>query len=100
MSSAIVELLSAGGHRVAGRGLVKDDAREVRAIVEAALGQPDVQVVITTGGTGISSRDATFELAAAEWKRAKKLRIPGTPYYSDGSKIVDPAKAAALIDAL
>jgi uncharacterized membrane protein len=46
------------------------------------------------------SREATFELAAAEWKQAKKLRIPGTPYYSDGSKLVDPAKAAALIDAL
>jgi uncharacterized membrane protein len=46
------------------------------------------------------SRDATFELAAAEWKRAKKLRIPGTPYYADGGAIVDPAKATALIDAL
>jgi uncharacterized membrane protein len=46
------------------------------------------------------ARDSTFELAAAEWKRARKLRIPGTPYYSDGSKIVDPAQASALIDAL
>lgn len=46
------------------------------------------------------SRDATFELAAAERKRAKKLRIPGTPYYCRGATIVDPAQAAALIDAL
>ena len=62
--AAIVDLLVAHGHRVAGRGLVRDEAREVRAIVEAALGQADVQVVITTGGTGISSRDATYEALA------------------------------------
>jgi molybdenum cofactor biosynthesis protein B len=66
---AIVELLAAGGHRVAGRGIVKDDAHEVRAIVEAALGQPDVQVVITTGGTGITSRDATFESLAGLFEK-------------------------------
>ncbi len=46
------------------------------------------------------ARDATFELAAAEWKWAKKLHIPGTPYYSDGVEILTPAKAMALIDAL
>jgi molybdenum cofactor biosynthesis protein B len=62
--AAIVDLLRSGGHRVAGRGLVRDDPREVRAIVEAALGQPEVQVVITTGGTGISSRDSTYEALA------------------------------------
>lgn len=59
--AAIADLLQAHGHRVAGRGLVRDDAHEVRAIVEAALGQADVQVVIATGGTGISSRDSTYE---------------------------------------
>jgi len=66
---ALVELLTAGGHRVAGRSLVKDDAHEVRALVEAALGRPDVQVVITTGGTGISSRDSTFESLAGLFEK-------------------------------
>lgn len=58
---AIVDLLTAAGHRVAGRTLVKDDADLVRSTVERQLAAPDVDVVITTGGTGITSRDSTYE---------------------------------------
>lgn len=45
-------------------------------------------------------RDSTFDYVAAEWKRAKKLRIPGTPYYAQGDEILPAAAAAALMDAL
>jgi molybdenum cofactor biosynthesis protein B len=59
--AAIAELLTGAGHVVAGRRLVKDEPTEVAAAVRAQLAQPDIQVVITTGGTGISSRDSTYE---------------------------------------
>jgi molybdenum cofactor biosynthesis protein B len=58
---AIATLLTAAGHHVAGRTLVRDDAPLVRAAVERQLGSLDVDVIITTGGTGITSRDSTFE---------------------------------------
>ena len=57
--NAIAQLLTEAGHVVEGRALVKDDPAAVqRAIRENAGG---VQVVITTGGTGITSRDSTYE---------------------------------------
>ena len=56
---AIVELLEAAGHRVDKRAIVKDDPRDVRLRVEAQLGAIDA--IITTGGTGITSRDTTYE---------------------------------------
>jgi uncharacterized membrane protein len=46
------------------------------------------------------SRDATFEQASAAWRLAKKLHVPGTPYYADGEHIITATAAAALIDAL
>jgi molybdenum cofactor biosynthesis protein B len=62
---AIVELLQAGGHVVMGRTIVKDDPDQIRSTIERLLAAPDVQVVVTTGGTGISSRDSTFEVVSA-----------------------------------
>ena len=58
---AIRELLTADGHHVAGKEIVRDDPQSVRAIVEAQAGSADVDVIITTGGTGITSRDSTYE---------------------------------------
>ena len=58
---AIVDLLTDGGHRVVGKSIVPDEPERVRQAVEAQLARHDVQVVITTGGTGISSRDRTYE---------------------------------------
>ena len=61
---AVRELLEAAGHAVAGRAIVPDDPSTVRATVIAALADEAVTVVITTGGTGITSRDGTFEAVA------------------------------------
>ena len=58
---AIVELLEGAGHRVAGRTLLRDEAEEVRAAVQHLASGALVDVVITTGGTGITARDGTFE---------------------------------------
>jgi molybdenum cofactor biosynthesis protein B len=62
---AIAELLTAAGHEVAGRAIVKDDPELVRGTVERQLAHPEVQVIILTGGTGITSRDSTYEAISA-----------------------------------
>ncbi len=57
---AIVTLLEQHGHQVSARALVKDEPADVTAFVAAQL-RAEAQVIITTGGTGITSRDATYE---------------------------------------
>jgi molybdopterin adenylyltransferase len=61
---AIADLLTAAGHVVAGRAIVKDDADLVRATLERQLASAEVQAIITTGGTGITSRDSTYEVVS------------------------------------
>ena len=56
---AIVALLEAGGHELTGRQIVKDDPDAVRQVVLSQQAAADV--IITTGGTGITSRDSTYE---------------------------------------
>jgi molybdenum cofactor biosynthesis protein B len=58
--AAITNALRTAGHDVVGRTIVKDSPVSVRNTVERQLATP-TQVVITTGGTGITSRDSTFE---------------------------------------
>ena len=58
---AIAELLTAAGHYVSGRVIVKDQAVLVRGTVERQLANREVDVIISTGGTGVAARDTTFE---------------------------------------
>jgi molybdenum cofactor biosynthesis protein B len=58
---AIRDLLEAAGHVVTAQAIVRDEPDEVTARVRAALDDRATEVVITTGGTGITSRDGTFE---------------------------------------
>jgi molybdopterin adenylyltransferase len=58
---AIIELLTAAGHFVTGHRIVKDEPGDVTRVVLEQLGSGDVDVMITTGGTGITSRDSTYE---------------------------------------
>ncbi|MGE0625811.1 MAG: molybdenum cofactor biosynthesis protein B [Pseudomonadales bacterium] len=57
----LAELIRTDGHRLADRNLVRDDVYQVRAVVSAWIADPEVQVVITTGGTGFTGRDSTPE---------------------------------------
>jgi molybdopterin adenylyltransferase len=58
---AIRDLLEQAGHQVTGHTIVKDEPAQVAARVREQLADPRTQIVITTGGTGITSRDGTFE---------------------------------------
>ena len=58
---AIRELLEAAGHRLSGHAIVRDEPAQVREQVIAHCGNAATQVIITTGGTGITSRDGTYE---------------------------------------
>lgn len=58
---AIRDLLTAAGHEVTAHSIVKDDPVQVAARVREQLAGGPARVIITTGGTGITSRDSTFE---------------------------------------
>ncbi|GAA3894498.1 molybdenum cofactor biosynthesis protein B [Halomonas cibimaris] len=57
----LVERATAAGHQVVAKRIVKDDVYCIRAIVAGWIADPDVQVVLTTGGTGFTGRDSTPE---------------------------------------
>ncbi|HBH04841.1 MAG TPA: molybdenum cofactor biosynthesis protein [Candidatus Rokubacteria bacterium] len=69
----IKNLLLTGGHQVIGSTIVRDEPADVARVIREACADPAVQAVIATGGTGITSRDRTFE--AIEGLLAK--RLPG-----------------------
>jgi molybdenum cofactor biosynthesis protein B len=58
---AIRQLLEAGGLSVTGHAIVRDDPAAVVSAVTGWLTDARTRVIITTGGTGITSRDGTFE---------------------------------------
>ncbi|HMN36963.1 MAG TPA: molybdenum cofactor biosynthesis protein B [Hyphomicrobium sp.] len=57
----LVERLQGAGHVLADRAILKDDAAAIRAKVEGWITDPNVDCVITTGGTGFTGRDVTPE---------------------------------------
>lgn len=57
--------LRKAGHVLADRALVTDDVFEIRARVSAWLVNPGVDIILTTGGTGVTGRDGTPEAVAA-----------------------------------
>ncbi len=67
----LVERLRAAGHKLADKRIVPDDTYQLRAVVSAWIANAGVDVVISTGGTGITGRDGTPE--AIEVLLDKKL---------------------------
>ena len=57
----LVDSLIAAGHELIERQIVKDDIYQLRAVVSDWIANPDIQVILTTGGTGFSGRDSTPE---------------------------------------
>ena len=57
--NAITEMLESAGHQVVGRRIVRDDPPAVRGAVKGQV--TNAEVIITSGGTGITTRDGTYE---------------------------------------
>lgn len=57
----LIQRLTEAGHRLAEKRIVPDDIYQVRAVVSQWIADSEVQVVVTTGGTGVTGRDGTPE---------------------------------------
>lgn len=65
----LAERLTAAGHELAARALVRDDVDAIRAQVQAWAADPDVDVILSTGGTGFAPRDVTPEAVKPLFRR-------------------------------
>jgi molybdenum cofactor biosynthesis protein B len=70
---AIIELLLAAGHQVTGKAIEPDEPARVAELVRQQAAIADVDAIITTGGTGLTSRDSTFEAIDTLLRK----RLPG-----------------------
>lgn len=59
--ATLAERIIAAGHQLAQRLIVKDEVRQIRSAIRKLVKRKDVDVVITTGGTGLTGRDVTIE---------------------------------------
>lgn len=71
--SVLAERIVAAGHRLADRKIVIDDIDLIEARLRGWIEREDIDVVITTGGTGITGRDVTPEA----FRRVLDKEIPG-----------------------
>lgn len=58
---ALVDMAEADGHNIADRQIVPDDIYKIRHLVSGWIVDPNVEAVISTGGTGLTGRDGTPE---------------------------------------
>ena len=70
---ALAERIEAAGHKLARRDIVKDDAKSIEAKLRAWIADPLIDVVLTTGGTGVTGRDVTPEAFMSVYEKD----IPG-----------------------
>lgn len=71
--AAIIALLKEAGHQVTGKAIEKDEPARVAELVRQQAVIGDVDAIISTGGTGLTSRDSTFEAIDALLTK----RLPG-----------------------
>ncbi len=69
----LVERLTTAGHKLAERIIIKDDVGLITAKLKQWISDPNVDCVITSGGTGVTGRDVTPEAFAQVWEK----EIPG-----------------------
>mgnify|MGYP002631946858 CR=1 FL=1 len=98
----VAERLSTMGHRVTERLVVSDEPAQIRAAVAARVADPEVAVVVLTGGTGLTRRDVTPEAVAP----LATKHIPGfgelfrwLSYQEIGTATIQSRASAWLCDA-
>jgi molybdenum cofactor biosynthesis protein B len=57
----LVARIAEAGHTLAGRALLRDDQSKITQLLRAWIDDPEIDVVISTGGTGLTGRDVTVE---------------------------------------
>jgi molybdopterin adenylyltransferase len=73
-SGALIrKLLAEAGHQIVGSTIVRDEPKDVQRVIRETCALDTVRVVIATGGTGITSRDSTYEAIEALLDK----RLPG-----------------------
>jgi molybdenum cofactor biosynthesis protein B len=65
----LAERLAAAGHVLAGKAIVGDEVEAIRGQVRAWVADPDVEIILTTGGTGFAPRDVTPEALKPLFRR-------------------------------
>ena len=60
----LADRVAAAGHNLSGRKIVKDDIRAIRHVIRDWVDRSDIDVIVTTGGTGLTGRDVTVEAVA------------------------------------
>lgn len=65
----LVERLEAAGHNLAARAIVLDDIRSIHTQANTWIARSDIDVIITTGGTGLTGRDVTIEAMRALFEK-------------------------------
>jgi len=67
--NTLVERIAAAGHKLAARSIVTDDKDKIVAQLKAWIADPAIEVVISTGGTGVTGRDVTPEALEALFEK-------------------------------
>ncbi|WP_137284809.1 MogA/MoaB family molybdenum cofactor biosynthesis protein [Halorussus salinisoli] len=98
---AVVARLEDEGHKVVSRDLIADDYDNVQGSIDALTGRGDVDVVVTTGGTGVTPDDVTIEAVEPLFDK----ELPGfgelfrlLSHDEIGTKVVGTRATAGIID--
>jgi molybdopterin adenylyltransferase len=59
--ATLADRLTTAGHTLAARAIIPDEVKPIRSIVKRWIADPDIDAIITTGGTGFTGRDVTPE---------------------------------------
>ncbi|MEX1366283.1 MAG: molybdenum cofactor biosynthesis protein B [Nannocystaceae bacterium] len=96
-----IQRLQDAGHTIAARRIVPDDVETIRENLRTFIADPDIDVVITTGGSGVTARDVTPEALAPLVTKS----IPGfgelfrwLSYAEIGTSTIQSRAEAALCD--
>jgi molybdenum cofactor biosynthesis protein B len=65
----LTDRIAEAGHHLSARKIVKDEIRSIRSCIRDWLGRADIDVIISTGGTGLTGRDVTIEAMRALFEK-------------------------------